>query len=605
MSSQVVDATSQDGQDTRWLSLDEAAARLGHDHAYVRRLGRRGRLATRLVYDPDTGQQCTVVSGSSLEGYIAAREAKRDGTILIDGVAHVMVSAAAKILNISPKGVRHHLSTGTLTAAAHIEGYGHRESVIPESQVEDLRKALDRRKEWSTGGGERQRISPTGKDGGAREDEGAATVRVSSLMAIGGPRAHGLLRYDAISPHPELVRELTGRGVDEIDALVVSLPRRRTAGRAHLWSLSAHDEVLLALLYRHWRVGQPALAELFDISRSTVDHIRRHIFVALGWPKQEPGQFVGCTTDDLLAIVPALASHLVRADPAPVNRTTPPANRGSTSPIDVTPLARTAPDAAGAWDVAHRDYVACEEEAKVLRRRLMALRARLVTELYDAAAGDDKESIPPGIDRAAAAHALIEVALAHVLPEVRARVAAAVLLQRALGCSSGEMTSLLGVNEGRLGIDISTRVATLTPLELSLVWSDWLARLRETQETGGLTEGVTARVGIDDRAWMILEETAARYEVPVDELKATYTPAQLQDMPATRAARVAAALLLRSVLHMSWKQIAEVLTGHSSGALRHLASMYRSRIDVADLAAIEESWQARVKDTAGEESSTS
>lgn len=602
MSNHVVDATSQDGRDTRWLSLDEAAARLGHDHAYVRRLGRHGHLTTRLVYDPDKGQRCTVVSEPSLEGYIAAREAKRDGTILIGGIAHVTVSEAARMLNISPKGVRYHLSTGTLTATAHTEGYGNREAVIPASQVVELRETLDRRKEWSAAGRERREVSPAGKDGGAGEDEGA--VRAISPVTIGGPRTRGLLRYDAISPHPELVCELTGRGVDEIDALVGGLPRRRTAGRAHLWSLSAHDEVLLALLYRHRRVGQPALAELFGISRSTVDHIRRHIFVALGWPKQELGQFVGCTTDDLLAIVPALASHLVRADPAPVNRATPPANRGSVISI-VTPPLRTAPAAADAWDVAHRDYVACEEDAKVLRRRLMALRARLVTELYDAAAGDDKESIPPGIDRAAAAHVLIEVALAHVLPQARARVAAAVLLQRALGCGSGEMASLLGVSEGRLGIDFSTRVATLTPLELRLVWSDWLARLRETQETGGLAEGVTARVGIDDRAWMLLEETAARYEVPVDELKTTYTPAELQDMPATRAARVAAALLLRSVLHMSWKQVAEVLTGHTPGVLRHLASMYRSRIDVADLDAIEESWQARVKVTAGEESSIS
>jgi len=603
MSSQVVDATSRDGREMRWLSLDEAAARLGHDHAYVRRLGRRGHLATRLVYDPDKGQRCTVVSVPSLEGYIAARETKRDGTISIGGVAHVTVSAAARMLNISPKGVRHHLSTGALAATAHTEGYGHREAVIPASQVVELRETLDRRKEWSAAGRERQEVSPAGKDGGAGEDEGAA--RAISPVTIGGPRARGLLRYDAISPHPELVCELTGRGVDEIDALVGGLPRRRTAGRAHLWPLSAHDEVLLALLYRHRRVGQPALAELFGISRSTVDHIRRHIFVALGWPKQELGQFVGCTTDDLLALVPALASHLVRAEPAPENRATPPANWGFASPIDVTPPARPAPDAAGAWDVAHRDYVACEEEAKVLRRRLMALRARLVTELYDAAAGDDKESIPPGIDRAAAAHALVEVALAHVLPEARARVAAAVLLQRALGCGNGEMASLLGVAEDRLTADVSTRVATLTPLELSLVWSDWLARLRETRETGGLAEGLTARVGIDDRAWILLQETAARYEVPVDELKTTYTPAELKDMPATRAARIAASLLLRSLLHMSWRQIAELLTGHTPTVLRHLASMYRSRIDAADLAAIEGAWQARVKVAAGEESSIS
>jgi len=605
MGNQVVDATSQDGQDTRWLSLDEAAARLGHDHAYVRRLGRRGRLVTRLVYDPDKGQQCTIVSGSSLERYTAAREAKRDGTISIDGVAHVTVSAAAHMLNISPKGVRHHLSTGTLTAAAHTEGYGHREAVIPARRVKELRKALDRRKEWSAGGRERRRVSPVGKDDGAREDEGAVTVRVSSPMALGGPQARGLLRYDAISPHPKLVRELTGRSVDEINALVGGLPRRRTAGRAHLWLLSAHDEVLLALLYRHRRVGQPALAELFGISRSTVHHIRRHIFVASGWPEQAPGQFVGCTTDELLAIVPALASHLVRGSPAPANRATPPTNRGSANPIDVTPLSRTAPDAADAWDVIHRDYVACEEEAKSLRRRLMVLRARLVTELYDAAAGNDKDSIPPGIDRAAAAHVLIKVALTHVLPNARARVATAVLLQRALGCSNGDMASLLGVAEDRLMADFSTRVATLTPLELSLVWSDWLARLRETRETGEPVEGVTARVGIDDRAWLLLEETAARYELPVDELKTTHTPAELKDMPTTRAARIAASLLLRSLLHMSWKQIAELLTGHTPGVLRHLASTYRSRIDVADLAAIEESWQARVMATAGEESSIS
>lgn len=132
--------------DSRWFSLGEAAALLGHDRPYVRRLGRRGHLVTRLVYDRGRRRRCTVVSKTSIEEYIAARTSKRSGSITIDGIAYVTPTTAAEILGMTVKGVRHHIYRGTLTTARHTKGYGHKEALLPIEEVNELHEARDLRR---------------------------------------------------------------------------------------------------------------------------------------------------------------------------------------------------------------------------------------------------------------------------------------------------------------------------------------------------------------------------------------------------------------------------------------------------------------------------
>ena len=394
--------------------------------------------------------------------------------------------------------------------------------------------------------------------------------------------AAGYMRYTTLSTHPDLVHNLTGRSVEEIDVLTDRVPPRRKTTRGRSWLLSSHDELLLALVYRHRRVGQPALAELFGISPSAVQAIIRHIYVALGEHEQAPGRFKGCGTNDLLAFFPMLASLFVPAPLDAVTQVSSPSPKASVvAQADEVPLIRVSGNAN--WDAARQDYLACESEISALRRQRMALRNRLMTELYVAANG--RGAIPAYIDDATKVRVLRAVVDAYIVSPARARAAAAVILQQALGLSSGEIAALLGVPDSQLANAFSAHVAALTPQDLATIQRDWVHRLQESRDE--LAGNAMVQAGTQHHAQILLEETAGHYGLSIADVMAHHTPV-------TRPARVAASLLLRSLLDLPWERITPLLRGQTAKALRQQASLRRSEVTARDLSMIEQAWRARI-----------
>ena len=393
--------------------------------------------------------------------------------------------------------------------------------------------------------------------------------------------ASGYLRYTTLSTHPDLVHNLTGRSVEEIDVLADRVPPRRKTTRGRSWLLSSHDELLLALVYRHRRVGQPAIAALFGISPSAVQAIIRHIYVALGEHEQAPGRFKGCGTSDLFAFFPMLTSLFVPAPLDAVAQVSPPSPKASVvAQADEVPLIRISGNVN--WDAARQDYLACETEISALRRQRMALRNRLMTELYVAANG--RGAIPARVDDVTKVRVLRAVADAHIVSPARAR-AAAVILQQALGLSSGEIAALLGVTDSQLANAFSAHVAALTAQDLATIQRDWVNRLQGSR--GEMVGNAMIQAGTQHQAQILLEETADHYGLSIADVMAHHTPV-------TRPARVAASLLLRSLLDLPWERITPLLRGQTAKALGQQASLRRLEGTARDLSMIEPAWRARI-----------
>ncbi len=393
----------------------------------------------------------------------------------------------------------------------------------------------------------------------------------------------GQLRYAALRAHPKLVHDLTSRGPDEIDTLVNTLPLRRTSTRGRSWPLSTHDEVLLALLHRHRRVGGEALAQLFGISPSSVQAIIRHVSVAfkIHLPIEGPAPRYGrgCDVEALLTAFPPLAPLLASmTPPSPTQRCHARASNIRASALPV----QTQDAALSDWEVSRQAYVTCEEEIATLQRRRIALRTRLMTDLYTAAGGG---GIPAG-DVASATNALVEAASARLFPDTRARTAVVLLLRQAWGLGMGEIATLLHVDVGALMGRFSMHMAELTPSDIAIVRADWIALLEKNSEMTGTATAI-AYAETQRRAQLLLEEAAAHYKLPISEVTAQHTIE-------TRHARVAASLLLRSLLYLSWERIATLLRGQTPKVLRSQASARRSEVPATDLTEIEWAWRTRV-----------